>query len=116
MSFIKENVELLIQSVNEANSTLTDAQVFVIVPKGVLTERSERVSMIMDLVSDSGEVVPTYTFEEQDFVIPTDGDVVAVHLDCGREPKIVAYKGGVKEFDQGVILRRCCAESGCFKR
>ena len=64
--------------------------------------------MIINMASELGEDASNITIvEEKDFEVSTDGDVVVVHLDCGREPKIVAYKDGVKQFDQGVVLGEC---------
>ena len=109
MSFIKEYVGAVIESVNVAKSTLTDAQVFVIVPKGVLTERADRVLMISEMASELGVDESTFTFvEQQDLEVPAVGDVVVINLalECEGVPKIVIYKNGVKEFDQGVVLTK----------
>ena len=107
LSVVKEYVGLVIESVNVAKLTLTDPEpeVVLVVPNGVLTNLPERVSMISQMATKFGEEESTFSFvETKNFEVAEVGDVVAVYLDCGREPKIVAYKGGVKKFNQGVVL------------
>ena len=91
-----------------------------VVPEGVTEKRSDRVSMIIDMASELGEDASTITIvEEQDFEVSTDGDVVAVHLDCGVVPTIEVYADGKYQYDQEVFLKKadeCQSHEDCMKQ
>ena len=120
LSVVKEYVGLVIDAVNVAKlTTLTDPIVFLVVPQGVTEKRSDRVSIIIDMSSELGVDESTITIvEEQNFEDPTDGDVVAVHLDCGGVPKIVIYKDGKYQYEEGVVLKgdECYSDEQCQER
>ena len=104
-SVIKKYVEAVIESVNEAKTTLANptATVLVVVPEGETEKRSDRVLMLSKMAYELGEDESTFTFVE-DFDAPTNEDTVAVHLDCGETPKIVVYEDGVQQYEELVLL------------
>ena len=86
----------MIQVVNAAKLSLNKLKEYAVVPNGTLKKCPKRVSMPMlkSMVSDLGMGKDVSTFnlvKEQNFVVPMDRDVVAVHIDidCWEEPKIV---------------------------